>query len=178
MIDYTTSPEHTFLHATEVFNRYRWGRTKGYQQLARPTFPKAIEGRYRLELLHTWEARTGQISDTDGLVRRDDKDLAMHTFLTAKEVIARYRWGRTKGYAVLRSEDFPCGIARVFRLDTLMAWEELQLQGPDTSQEEIQPKATAAAASLMDVVIDRPDNHTTELPRRRRTRGIKKKENN
>lgn len=54
-----------------------------------------------------------------------------NVFLTASEVIARYGWGRTKGYRVLRSPGFPraiCGDR--YRLDTLIAWEEGQLTAP------------------------------------------------
>jgi hypothetical protein len=46
-----------------------------------------------------------------------------HIFLTAKEVIARYGWGRTKGYRVLHSEGFPRPIGGDrYRLDTLIDW--------------------------------------------------------
>lgn len=49
-------------------------------------------------------------------------------FLTAIEVIARYGWGRTKGYRMLRSEGFPRPIGGDrYRLDTLIAWENAQL---------------------------------------------------
>ena len=49
-------------------------------------------------------------------------------FLTALEVIARYGWGRTKGYRMLRSEEFPRPIGGDrYRLDTLIAWENAQL---------------------------------------------------
>lgn len=49
-------------------------------------------------------------------------------FLTAREVIARYGWGRTKGYRMLRSEGFPRPIGGDrYRLDTLIAWENAQL---------------------------------------------------
>ena len=54
-----------------------------------------------------------------------------NVFLSAAEVIARYGWGRTKGYRVLRSEGFPraiCGDR--YRLDTLIAWENAQLSEP------------------------------------------------
>lgn len=51
-----------------------------------------------------------------------------NAFLTALEVIARYGWGRTKGYRMLRSEDFPRPIGGDrYRLDTLIAWENAQL---------------------------------------------------
>jgi hypothetical protein len=52
---YPTDPKHTFLKAKEVFVRYKWGRTKGYQVLQRPGFPRAIEGSYRLDTLIAWE---------------------------------------------------------------------------------------------------------------------------
>lgn len=50
-----------------------------------------------------------------------------HTFLTAQQVIARYGWGRTKGYRMLRSEGFPHPIGGDrYRLDALMQWEGRQ----------------------------------------------------
>lgn len=53
---------------------------------------------------------------------------AASVFLTALEVIARYGWGRTKGYRMLRSEGFPRPIGGDrYRLDTLVAWENAQL---------------------------------------------------
>lgn len=58
---------------------------------------------------------------------RDSDQDPRHTFLTAGEVIARYRWGRTKGYAQLRNRDFPRPVAGRYRLDLLMAWEDRQL---------------------------------------------------
>lgn len=49
-------------------------------------------------------------------------------FLTALEVIARYGWGRTMGYRMLRSDGFPRPIGGDrYRLDTLVAWENAQL---------------------------------------------------
>ena len=49
-------------------------------------------------------------------------------FLSALEVIARYGWGRTKGYRMLRSEGFPRPIGGDrYRLDTLIGWENAQL---------------------------------------------------
>lgn len=50
-------PQHTFLCSDEVFLRYRWKRTKGYQMLMSPGFPRPIGGRYRLDTLIAWEAR-------------------------------------------------------------------------------------------------------------------------
>jgi deazaflavin-dependent oxidoreductase (nitroreductase family) len=52
-----------------------------------------------------------------------------HVFLTAKEVILRYGWGRTYGYLMLRSTGFPRRIGDRFRLDTLIAWEQAVLAG-------------------------------------------------
>ena len=179
MTDYTTSPAHTFLRATEVFNRYRWGRTKGYQKLASAAFPAAIEGRYRLDLLIAWEdSAIGAV----GASQREPAEggLPQDTFLTCKEVIARYRWGRTKGYQVLRSEDFPCAIAGVYRLDTLIAWEELQLHGSKPAPAGQSEPATTGATTGKKPGSTAPeaDNHITELPPRRRTRGTNTKEKN
>jgi hypothetical protein len=51
MTNYTTPPEHTFLSKREVIEPYDWGRTEGYQVMADPDFPRAIQGRYRLDTL-------------------------------------------------------------------------------------------------------------------------------
>ena len=75
-------------------------------------------------------ARILQISAADRATDHDER-LAFDpasAFLTALEVIARYGWGRTKGYRMLRSEDFPRPIGGDrYRLDTLIAWENAQL---------------------------------------------------
>ena len=79
------------------------------------------------------------MSSRMGLVPADDhvegvaalRPDTMHVFLTAQEVIARYGWGRTKGYRMLRSEGFPSAIGRDrYRLDALIAWENAQLHAP------------------------------------------------
>jgi hypothetical protein len=44
-----------------------------------------------------------------------------HVFLTAKETIVRYGWGRIYGYLMLKSTGFPRRIGDPFRLDTLIA---------------------------------------------------------
>lgn len=54
-----------------------------------------------------------------------------HVFLTALEVTARYGWGRTKGYRILRSGGFPRPIGGDrYRLDSLIGWENMQLTAP------------------------------------------------
>ena len=51
-----------------------------------------------------------------------------HVFLTARDVMARYGWGRTKCYEMIRRDDFPRPVGGDrYRLDTLMAWEDSQL---------------------------------------------------
>jgi predicted DNA-binding transcriptional regulator AlpA len=66
------------------------------------------------------------MTDVRGLSETPDP---RHIFLTAKEVIERYGWGRTKGYQVLRRSDFPRPVAGDrYRLDTVMAWEDRQLE--------------------------------------------------
>ena len=47
-----------------------------------------------------------------------------HTFLKPQEVIARYRWGRTRGYLELKKAGFPRPIGGNYRLDTLIVWED------------------------------------------------------
>lgn len=51
----TVSPRDIFLTSKEVIARYRWGRTRGYEMLKRPGFPKRVAGAYRLDTLHAWE---------------------------------------------------------------------------------------------------------------------------
>ncbi len=66
----------------------------------------------------------GRLADQDQPLAFDPAS----AFLTALEVIARYGWGRTKGYRMLRSEGFPRPIGGDrYRLDTLIAWENAQL---------------------------------------------------
>jgi hypothetical protein len=48
-------PRHTFLKPQEVIARYRWGRTHGYLELKKATFPRPIGGNYRLDTLIVWE---------------------------------------------------------------------------------------------------------------------------
>jgi hypothetical protein len=52
-----------------------------------------------------------------------------HVFLTPTEVMARYRWGRTKGYEVMRRrpDGFPRPVGGRYRLDSLLGWEDDQL---------------------------------------------------
>jgi predicted DNA-binding transcriptional regulator AlpA len=79
-----------------------------------------------------WASPTsGAMTDLPGVSETRDP---RHTFLTAQQVIARYGWGRTKGYQVLRRRDFPKPVAGDrYRLDTLMAWEDSQLEEPRSS---------------------------------------------
>lgn len=48
-------PRHTFLTSQEVLDRYRWKRTKGYEMLRSPGFPRPVANRYRLDSLLAWE---------------------------------------------------------------------------------------------------------------------------
>ena len=75
-------------------------------------------------------ARLLQITPTDRPADQGEPRVVdpASAFLTALEVIARYGWGRTKGYRMLRSEGFPRPIGGDrYRLDTLVAWENAQL---------------------------------------------------
>jgi len=77
---------------------------------------------------------------------RSDTD-TRNIFLCRAEVIARYRWGRTKGHLVMSSPDFPRPIAGDrYRLDTLVAWEDAQMA----------PLAPVPAASLREATIPAP----------------------
>ena len=70
-----------------------------------------------------------------------------HVFLTAKEVIVRYGWGRTYGYEMLRSTGLPRRIGDRFRLDSLIAWEQAVLAGELSDDPEEPVTATASAAA-------------------------------
>ena len=51
----TPTGDQVFLSPRQVFSRYGWGRTKGYEMLKSPSFPNAIGGKYRLDSLIQWE---------------------------------------------------------------------------------------------------------------------------
>ena len=112
-----------------------------------------------------------------------------HVFLTAKEVIVRFGWGRTYGYQMLKSSGFPRRIGGRYRLDTLMNWEDRVLSGeipgdPDSSSPPptSDPSTESDARHSRDFDADRAESPTeqslddvspdpVEAPRRRRTRG-------
>jgi predicted DNA-binding transcriptional regulator AlpA len=79
-----------------------------------------------------------------------------HTFLRTSEVFARYRWGRSAGYLRLRDPNFPRPLpGGVYRLDTLLAWEESQLSGSSTSRNgTVEP--TAADESVAPQSVTAP----------------------
>lgn len=110
-----------------------------------------------------------------------------HTFLSSKEVIARFGWGRTYGYQMLKSPGFPAAIGGRYRLDTLMAWEERVLAG-ELSGRPATPEGPSALDSELETdTITAPDQATpistahhpvaedlVAAPTRRRTRGIRR----
>src|SRR6476469_6147253 len=63
------------------------------------------------------------MTEPRGVTRDADTD-PRHIFLTGKDVIARFGWGRTYGYAMLSSTGFPKAIGGRYRLDSLMGWED------------------------------------------------------
>ncbi len=88
-----------------------------------------------------------------------------HVFLSAGEVLARYGWGKTKGYQNLKDRAFvPPPVmthpAR-WRLDQLLAWEEKRIA-----------RAEAGLEALL--TPDREEVSVTDLlprPKRRRRAG-------
>jgi len=99
-----------------------------------------------------------------------------HTFLKPQEVIARYRWGRTRGYLELKKAGFPRPIGGNYRLDTLIVWEDRCL----TANERPDTDATLIALPAVELVSADPpdatdlatlvDDTPAELPRRRQSR--------
>jgi hypothetical protein len=79
-----------------------------------------------------------------------------HTFLKAHQVIARYGWGRTKGYRMLRSEGFPIPIGGDrYRLDTLMDWERRQQPGAAAKPvPTVPPRKRRTAAARSSVAVE------------------------
>lgn len=61
----------------------------------------------------------------------DDAD-PRHVFLDARDVMARYGWGKTKGYQNLKDRSLvPAPVMRHpdrWRLDQLLAWEEKRME--------------------------------------------------
>ncbi len=62
-------------------------------------------------------------ASTVSTVNLDDRD----TFLSSAEVMARYKFKRTKGYEKLVAPGFPPAIAGRWRLDLLRAWEDAEI---------------------------------------------------
>jgi hypothetical protein len=85
-----------------------------------------------------------------------------HVFLSASEVMARYSWGKTKGYQNLKDRELvpPPVMTRPdrWRLDQLLAWEEKRME-----------LAEAALQSL--AAPDREEVNLSDLlPQSKRTR--------
>lgn len=94
-------------------------------------------------------------------VRSNDTD-PRHVFLDAHDVMARYGWGKTKGYQNLKDRELvpPPVITHPdrWRLDQLLAWEEKRME-----------LAEAALEALL--APDRQETTVTDLlpqPKRRR----------
>jgi predicted DNA-binding transcriptional regulator AlpA len=106
-----------------------------------------------------------------------------HVFLTAKEVILRYGWGRTYGYQMLRSTGFPRRIGDRFRLDSLVAWEQAVLAGELTGRPD-DPDFQGGTATTVTSPQPEPeppagsapvgDDVPVAAPTRRRTRGTRR----
>jgi hypothetical protein len=98
-----------------------------------------------------------------------------HTFLKPQEVIARYRWGRTRGYLELKKAGFPRPIGGNYRLDSLIVWEDGCL-----TANEPEPDAAVIAVPLVEPVpvqapdlVDVPvpvDDTPVQLPQRSQSR--------
>jgi len=88
-----------------------------------------------------------------------------HTFLKPQEVIARFRWGRTRGYLELKKPGFPRPIGGNYRLDTLIAWEDRCLAG------DVPPKdAITVTIPVAELVTAQTHDRPAELPQRSQSR--------
>lgn len=73
----------------------------------------------------------------------------LHMFLTAQQVIARYGWGRTKGYQMLRSRGFPRPVGRDrYRLDSLLVWESAQISEAKPALPSLPPRKRRSGTGL------------------------------
>jgi hypothetical protein len=66
-----------------------------------------------------------------------------HIFLSAGEVMARYGWGKTKGYQNLKDRSLvPAPVMTHpdrWRLDQLLAWEEKRMELAEATLESLVP---------------------------------------
>lgn len=72
-----------------------------------------------------------------------------HVFLSAREVMARYRWSKTKGYQNLKKRELvPPPVVQNpdrWRLDQLLAWEDQRFLQAQEELTRSTRKSTAAA---------------------------------
>jgi len=90
-----------------------------------------------------------------------------HTFLSRRDVIRRYGWVKTKGYQTMAAPDFPTAISGVYRLDTLIGWENKQVA---VRRDTPAPQSGVTA----DHAENAEQAEIIELPRRRRSRAPRK----
>lgn len=66
-----------------------------------------------------------------------------HVFLDARDVIARYGWGRSKGYQNLKDRDLvpPPLMTHPdrWRLDQLLDWEDHRIEATGVKSESVRP---------------------------------------
>jgi hypothetical protein len=119
--------------------RYRQRRFQHMCRLvtvcASPSTEQAIAPSHRLRTVPSMITNTSSTYPTPDL---------HHCFLKPQEVIARYRWGRTRGYLELKKPTFPRQIGGNYRIDTLLAWEDCCLAGD-------QPGTNAPVTAASDV---------------------------
>lgn len=67
-----------------------------------------------------------------------------HVFLDATAVMARYGWGKTKGYQNLKNRDLVPAPVMVepnrWRLDQLLSWEERRIALAESSPASVGPR--------------------------------------
>jgi hypothetical protein len=61
--------------------------------------------------------------------------------------MVRKRWGRTKGYARMRQADFPPLLDGAYRLDTIIEWENRQLEAAGWAPERSGTASPALAST-------------------------------
>ena len=105
-----------------------------------------------------------------------------HVFLNAGEVIARYRWSRSKGYQNLKDRELvPAPVMRRpdrWRLDQLMAWEDrrfAEAMKPAKAAAKSTQKSTSMTSVQHDLDSDAHRRLAALLPQPRTRRSARAK---
>jgi hypothetical protein len=100
-----STADQVFLTARQVFSRYGWGKSKGYEILKSDGFPNSIGGKYRLDSLIRWEERLLDGGSCTASSGPDPEPTAPNEHVTAAAptVLPPRARHRTRGAALKRA---------------------------------------------------------------------------